>query len=192
MCDNLIAWIDVESTGLNPDRDYLLEIGVILTKVDGEILYKNEFLVENKINVKELQIVSNSKVIQMHNESGLWEDLTYKEKRDCGSIDDSLHKGIVDAIATKTKCYDRKCLKEPTIWFGGNSVTLDRAYVKNKFPKFNSLLSHRSLDMTSVNFFIASALYSETYYKTSKHRAFSDAKDSLEEYLAMRDLIRGF
>ena len=167
-----IAWIDVETTGTNPERDEILEVGALVTDIQGRQIgptYEALFSV-NKLSSVISQTSEN--VQKMHERSGLWLDLWSRETQASHCVDKAM-----------SLWFDSLCLDEQrVVYFGGNSITLDRNFVGLHLPVFYGSISHKSVDVTSLSIAIQSNSSVSGFKKTQNHRALSDANDSADEY----------
>lgn len=131
------VFVDIETTGLDPEKDDILEISVIeiesINDLDHEYMYTNvDILLTGDISKM------NEYVYKMHTESGLIEELI-KTKGSRRSL--SLEEAD-DLLYANFSTY-----KGP---MGGNSVHFDRAFIKNKLPKFHSCFNYRNIDVSTL------------------------------------------
>ncbi|CCI53382.1 exonuclease domain-containing protein [Nostocoides jenkinsii] len=69
-----LLWVDTETTGLNVDRDAIIEIGLILTTPDRIEIARWDSLV--RVNLSDIaRVVSQPAVLKVQEESGLWSTL---------------------------------------------------------------------------------------------------------------------
>lgn len=75
---------------------------------------------------------------------------------------------------------------------GGNSLVLDREFVRAAMPTFYARLSHRSIDVTSIALTVQAVTGRPTlgYRKQGRHRALPDVLDSIREYRHYVDMIQ--
>lgn len=167
----LIVWVDVETGGLDPDTDPLLEIAAIITTMEGEKVSPSFNKMLSIGNLSEVINNAPDNVREMHNTSGLWKDLWREKTYPLNVVDEK----ITNWLKENTK-------EEETLYFGGNSITLDRNFVKTYLPNFYKNLSYRSIDATSISLVLQSNLNIQRYSKKQKHRALSDVKEAIREY----------
>lgn len=170
--DDLILWIDVEVNDPDPEIGELLEIGVIVTDISGNEI-GNEYHALFKTEIGEILAATNDEVLKMHEESGLWKDLWLSDTTTLEKADEEL--GLM--MKSIMEEYPRS-----RFYFGGNSITLDRSFIRLFLPKFYDKLSFRSIDVTSISLAVQGNSEIDGYRKTTRHRALEDAKDSLREY----------
>lgn len=167
-----IVWIDVETTGTNPERDEILEIGALVTDVEGNRIGNSYEALFSISNLSTIIARTSENVQKMHENSGLWLDLWMRKTKSAETIDEEMVKWI------SSLCLD----EERILYFGGNSITLDRNFVRLNLPVFYNLISYRSVDVTSLSIAIQSNSSVQGYEKSKNHRALSDAVDSVNEY----------
>lgn len=170
--DDRIIWIDVETSGKNPEFDVLLEIGYVLTDMTTDtILSSNDFLVEQN-NLGKVISSSDKEAREIHNESGLWNELWLSnDKKDLSIIEKKIVMVLEENSTTKSNFY-----------VGGNSPILDREFLKYNLPWFYSKLSHMTIDVTSIALMFQSNTHTPVFPKQHRHRALPDSYESRAEY----------
>lgn len=173
---NLI-WIDCEMTGLSLKNDRLVEIAVLVT--DSELNLIGEG-VDVVIHATESQLEGmNDFVREMHTNSGLITEIP---------------KGISLAAAeAKIIAYLESAStvagKSP---LAGNSVGVDRAFIDRDMPLLSAYLHYRTIDVSSIKE-LARRWNPKAYFnapaKTGNHRALGDIQDSIAELAHYRSAI---
>jgi oligoribonuclease len=173
---NLI-WIDCEMTGLSLKNDLLVEIAVLVT--DSELNLIGEG-VDVVIHATESQLEGmNDFVREMHTNSGLITEIP---------------KGISLAAAeAKIIAYLESAStvagKSP---LAGNSVGVDRAFIDRDMPLLSAYLHYRTIDVSSIKE-LARRWNPKAYFnapaKTGNHRALGDIQDSIAELAYYRSAI---
>ena len=173
---NLI-WIDCEMTGLSLKNDLLVEIAVLVT--DSELNLIGEGI-DVVIHATESQLEGmNDFVREMHTNSGLITEIP---------------KGISLAAAeAKIIAYLESAStvagKSP---LAGNSVGVDRAFIDRDMPLLGAYLHYRTIDVSSIKE-LARRWYPKAYFnapaKTGNHRALGDIQDSIAELAYYRSAI---
>lgn len=169
--DRSIIWVDVETTGVNPEEDSLLEIASIVTDMKGNHLSDLVEVLIPPNSIGDAQALADNKVLKMHEKSGLWADLWDAKVQTLANVDDNLASWVDDLD-----------LNPRNTFFGGNSIMLDREFVSYSLPMFYSRFSHRSLDVTSIALMVQSNFSLPLYLKNSPHRAGIDVLESIDEY----------
>ena len=173
-----LAWIDIETTGLDPNADYLLEIGIQFTDMKlndlGGIqafgtLSGDSF--EGIMSYLERQPIP----FKMHTDNGLISAL--KEANDQGELyindsylDDELSRFIEGRM--KTHGIDK-------IYPAGSSVHFDMSFIRELFPDTYQMFSHRHLDITSLKLAMTVASGSYPHDEDPAHRVYDDIMQSM-------------
>jgi oligoribonuclease len=165
---NLI-WIDCEMTGLDLEKDVLVEIAVLVTDSDLNVIGEGIDLV---IAASPEQLAGmNEFVTQMHNNSGLISEIPTGIS--VSAAEDLIIKYLESAstIAGKSP-------------LAGNSVSVDRSFIARDMPRLNDYLHYRTIDVSSVKE-LARRWNAKVYFnspaKVGNHRALGDIQDSIAE-----------
>jgi oligoribonuclease len=165
---NLI-WVDCEMTGLDVVNDALVEIAVLVTDSQLNILGEGVDLVIKTTPEKIAGM--NEFVTNMHTESGLITEIPN------GVTLEEAEAKIMEYVEK----YAPGASKSP---LAGNSVYVDRGFIARDLPTFNSYLHYRTVDVSSIKE-LARRWYPRIYFaapkKTGNHRALGDIRDSIEE-----------
>ena len=173
---NLI-WVDCEMTGLDLNKDALVEIAVLVTDSELNILGEGVDLV---IKASADQLAGmNDYVREMHTASGLITE-----------IPTGVELGEAEAqIIAYLEKYAPGVGKSP---LAGNSVGTDRGFIDRDLPALSSYLHYRTIDVSSIKE-LARRWYPRVYFaapaKTGNHRALGDIRDSIEELEYYRKAI---
>ena len=173
---NLI-WVDCEMTGLDLNRDVLVEIAVLVTDSELNILGEGVDLVI-KATPEQLGGM-NEFVTNMHTESGLITEIP-------NGVDISQAEAEIISYLEK---YAPGAGKSP---LAGNSVGTDRSFIARDMPLLNGYLHYRTIDVSSIKE-LARRWYPRIYFaapkKTGNHRALGDIRDSIDELEYYRKAI---
>ena len=165
---NLI-WVDCEMTGLELDKDVLVEIAVLVTDSQLNILGEGVDLVI-KANQESLDGL-NDFVREMHTASGLITEIPHGVS----------HEEASAKILEYLNKYAPGAGKSP---LAGNSVSVDRTFIAKYLPEVNEYLHYRTVDVSSIKE-LARRWYPKVYFaapkKTGNHRALGDIRDSIDE-----------
>lgn len=175
-----LIWIDMEMTGLNPKKDRILEIALVITDNELNVLDESTDLV-----IHQSTIIMNrmGKWCQIHHgKSGL----TKKVLESNISLKDAREK----LKKTISKYCDRK-----TGILCGNSVYVDRMFLRKYFPLIDKYLGYRMIDVSSIKE-LAKRWYPEEVKnfldnkeEVISHRALDDIKYSIRELKFYREKI---
>ena len=177
-----LLWVDIETTGLEPGKDYILEIGLVVTDLDLEITAEKSWVLP--LSASTFAARADLDVMEMHVGSGLWRDVA-KKQADLAQDPGRHSRGvIVDEIRSWTFRHTRR-RGGP---MAGSSVHFDRAFLEAA-PVFRCLLSswsHRNLDVSSIGF--VADLWSSgcTPDLPREHRALPDLHRSIKLLWAYR------
>ena len=165
---NLI-WIDCEMTGLDLEKDVLVEIAVLVTDSELNVIGEGIDLV---IAATPEQLAGmNEFVTQMHTNSGLITEIP--SGISVSAAEDLIIKYLESASTVAGK--------SP---LAGNSVSVDRSFIARDMPRLNDYLHYRTIDVSSVKE-LARRWNAKVYFnspaKTGNHRALGDIQDSIAE-----------
>ena len=172
-----LIWVDCEMTGLDIKNDALVEIAVLVTDAQLNVLGEGVDLV---IKCEQAKLDSMVDVVKdMHTKSGLITEIpngTTLEKAD-------------EAIIAYLKKYAPAAGKSP---LAGNSVYVDRAFIARDLPQLNKYLHYRTIDVSTIKE-LARRWHPKTYFtapaKEGNHRALGDIRDSIAELDYYRSAI---
>jgi oligoribonuclease len=168
MTDRLV-WIDCEMTGLDLERDALIEIACLVTDGKLDVLGDGLDLVIKP--PPEALDQMEDVVREMHTSSGLLTELAA---------------GITLAEAQdQVLAYVRKYIAEPRrVPLAGNSIATDRVFIARDMPELDAFLHYRMVDVSSIKE-LARRWYPRTYFasppKRGGHRALADITESIRE-----------
>jgi len=176
MNDRLV-WIDCEMTGLSLEHDALIEIAVLVT--DGELNVLGEG-VDLVIACPPEALETMPEIVrQMHTSSGLLEVLA---------------DGITmeDAQAQALAYIREHVPEERKAPLAGSSVHTDRTFLARDMPVLEQWVHYRNVDVSTIKE-LARRWYPRVYFNTpakkGNHRALADIKDSLDELRYYRSTL---
>jgi oligoribonuclease len=173
--DDLLAWVDLEMTGLDPARNTIIEIATLLTDNDLNIVAEGPEIV---INTDEGHLGRMIEIVRdMHTKSGLVERVRTSTVN------------LRDA-ERETLGFLRRWVKGRTAPLCGNSVWCDRMFIKLQMPALDEFLHYRTIDVSSfkeVGTRWSVNAIGGAPRKGDKHRALEDIRESLAELRHYRD-----
>jgi oligoribonuclease len=171
------VWIDCEMTGLDLHRDALVEVAVLVTDSELNVLGAGIDLV---IRPPEAALEQMDEVVRaMHNASGLLQELPSGM---------SLSEAEAAVLG-----YVRDWVPDPRkAPLAGNTVATDRGFLARDMPALEQHLHYRIVDVSSIKE-LARRWYPRVYYnapvKSGNHRALADIRESIEELKYYRAAI---
>lgn len=168
-----LVWMDLEMTGLDPEKEGIIEIATIITDGELNVLDMGPHMVINQ-PPKLLRAMDDWNKIH-HSKSGLLE-LVKASKIKVSKAE----KKTLEFI--KEYCYEGKA---PLC---GNSIHHDRRFLIKYMPKLNGYLHYRNIDVTTVKSLV-DRWYPKNQDKPKKkenHRALDDVLESIEELRFLR------
>ncbi|MGB2921026.1 MAG: oligoribonuclease [Mycobacterium sp.] len=169
MRDELV-WIDCEMTGLDLKSDLLVEIAVLVTDSELNILGDGLDVV---IHAGDNALSSMVDVVaQMHTKSGLIEEVR-ASTTDVATAESM----VLDYIRTHIS-------QAKTAPLAGNSIATDRGFIARDMPKLDDYLHYRMIDVSSIKE-LCRRWYPRIYFgqpeKGLAHRALADIHESIRE-----------
>jgi len=169
---NVIVWADVETTGLRAHKNYLLEIAVLVTDLDLNILDDTGYHAVVNHHKGFVYNHANDYVRNMHTTSGLWDRL--ESGTPLWKIDEEVLTYIKQFAPTQR-----------TARLAGNSVRLDANFFDEWLPRSAEHLHYRILDVSSIAF-EAHIRGIPLFPKAETHEAMTDIRESIEELRYLR------
>ena len=171
--DNLI-WIDLEMTGLDPDKEKIIEIATLVTDSD-------------------LNIIAEGPNLAVRQSDGLLDGMDDWNQRHHSKT------GLIEKV--KNSRIDDKEAERQTIEFlvqysekgaspmCGNSICQDRRFLANYMPELEEFFRYRNLDVSSIKELVRrwKPEILEGLVKKGTHIAMDDIKDSVIELVHYRE-----
>ena len=174
----MLAWIDLEMTGLDADHDVILEIAVLVTDDDLAIVAEGPDLVVHA--PAEALDGMEAVVVKMHRDSGLRKEVessTLSVEQAGVAVLEFLRQHIPDA---------------GTVPLCGNSIATDRRFLARYLPEVDGWFHYRSIDVSTVKE-LSRRWYPQAYKaaptKAGGHRALDDIRESVAELAYYRSAI---
>ena len=173
-----LVWVDCEMTGLDPARDVLVEIAVVVT--DSELTQLDEGL-DLLIATDPAKLEGMEEIVrEMHTQSGLLEALATATTS-------------LEAAEQQVLDYVRRFVPERRkAPLCGNSIATDRTFIARYMPALDDHLHYRMIDVSSIKE-LARRWYPRVYFnapaKNGGHRALADIVDSINELRYYRSTV---
>jgi oligoribonuclease len=171
---NALVWLDMEMTGLNPDSDRIIEMAVVITN-------------------SQLEIVAESAVWVVHQADVALDGMDDWNKKTHGKS------GLIDKVKasplTETDV-EEQCVeflkrhvpagKSPMC---GNSICQDRRFMARWMPKLETYFHYRNLDVSTLKELCKrwKPEVAKGFEKKSRHEALADIHESIEELKHYRE-----
>jgi len=172
-----LVWIDMEMTGLDPDRERILEIATVVTDAELEIVAEGPDLVLSQS--EELLAGMDEWNHEHHARSGLL---------------DRVRAATLTELEAQTRILE---FLAPHCELGqaplaGNSIHQDRAFLRRYLPRLHAHLHYRNVDVSSVKELVrrwAPELLEAAPPKRESHRALEDIRESIAELRYYRQSV---
>ena len=170
---NLI-WIDLEMTGLVPEKDNIIEIATVVTDADLNVLAEGPSIAIHQDN-KYLDSMDEWNTRQ-HTKSGLVQRVKESEIS-------------VNEAEKQTLDFLMKYVDPGASPMCGNSICQDRRFLYNYMPKLEKFFHYRHIDVSTLKELAVrwKPDVVTTSFKESKHLALSDIYDSINELKHYRE-----
>ncbi len=172
----VLVWMDLEMTGLDPDRHVIVEIATLITNDHLDIVAEGPDLV---IHASEAELAEMDDVVRaMHTSSGLLDAIAASTTtlEEAGRATLEFIHAHVPAARKVPLC--------------GNSIGVDRRFLRRQLPEIEDCLHYRSIDVSTVKELCKRwnpALYGKAPKKSGTHRALDDIRESVAELAYYRD-----
>lgn len=173
--DNLI-WIDCEMTGLDTERDSILEIATIITDKSLNILEEGpDFAIQHE---ERYLVAMDDWNRNQHRKSGLWERVVRS--------DVDMRRAEAETVDFLTRFVPPG--KSPMC---GNSICQDRRFLFRLMPRLERFFHYRNLDVSTIKELARrwAPEIQKGFSKDSMHTALSDVRDSIEEMRYFRQFM---
>jgi oligoribonuclease len=172
-----LVWIDCEMTGLDLRADALIEVALLMTDAELNVVGDGVDLV---IKPPQEALDTMPDVVRtMHTTSGLLDEL---------AAGISLAEAEEQLLAA-VRQYVPEVRKAPLC---GNSIATDRGFIARDLPVLDDHLHYRMIDVSSIKE-LARRWYPRVYFaspaKKGGHRALADIQESIDELRYYREAL---
>lgn len=174
----MLAWMDLEMTGLDPDRNVIVEIATLVTDDDLAVVAEGPDIV---VKATDEDLAAMDEVVRaMHTRSGLL---------------DAIRKSDIELAEAGRQTLDflRAHIPEArTVPLCGNSIGTDRRFLARWLPEIDDFLHYRSIDVSTIKE-LSRRWYPEALgaqpRKVGSHRAMGDVLESVAELAYYRKAV---
>ncbi len=172
--DQNLVWIDCEMTGLDPEKERLLEIAVIVTgphltpRIEGPVLVIHQ----SEAQLKQMDAWNKG----THGKSGLIDKV-----RASTTTEAEAEQQILDFL--------KQYLPKNASPLCGNTISQDRRFLVKYMPKLEAFFHYRNLDVSTLKELSRRwkpEVYS-AFKKQQRHTALADVHESIDELAHYRE-----
>jgi len=169
-----LVWLDMEMTGLDPEKERIIEVAVVVTEPDLTIVAEGPVLVIHQPDA--LLDAMDSWNRSTHGKSGLTDKVKASTLTEAQAEDQ-----LIAFLAQHVPAG-----KSPLC---GNTVSQDRRFMFNYMPKLEQFFHYRTVDVSTIKE-LARRWRPELlkgFEKRSKHEALADIYESIDELKYYRE-----
>jgi len=174
--ENNLVWIDMEMTGLRPEKDKVLEIAVIVTDSDLHVLAEGPVLTIHQDD--EILEAMDEWCRQHHGASGLTERV-----RQSTLTEREAEEQVLDFL--------RQYVPEKCSPLCGNTICQDRRFLYWHLPRLEAYFHYRNLDVSSLKILAQrwKPQILDGFQKKEAHLALDDIRESIAELQYYREKL---
>jgi oligoribonuclease len=171
---NNLIWLDMEMTGLDPDRDRIIEVAVVITDAKLDTVAESPVLVVHQPDAV-LQAMDQWNK-DTHGRSGLIEKVKASQLSEA-------------AAAAQMLEFVKQYVPARTSPMCGNSICQDRRFMARHMPQLEAYFHYRNLDVSTLKELARrwKPELAKGVVKNGKHEALADIYESITEMKYYRD-----
>jgi oligoribonuclease len=174
----MLAWIDLEMTGLDPARHTIVEIACLVTDDNLQLIAEGPDLV---VHATPEQLADMDDFVRtMHTRSGLLAEI------------EASTLSLADAGAQTLAFLQSHIPEARKVPLAGNSIGTDRRFLAEELPAIEDFLNYRSVDVSTIKELCRRwlpAIYKAAPEKEGGHRALQDIRESVAELAYYRGAV---
>ncbi|MBT2867608.1 oligoribonuclease [Chromobacterium violaceum] len=171
---NNLIWLDMEMTGLNPDQDRIIEVAMIVTDSN-------------------LNVLAESPVLVIHQQDAILDGMDDWNKNTHGKS------GLIEKVKNSTVSeaeaeqllleFMMQHVPERATPMCGNTIHQDRRFMARWMPKLEAYFHYRNLDVSTLKELCKRwrPEIAKGVVKRGKHEALADILESIEEMRYYRE-----
>jgi oligoribonuclease len=166
--ENRLLWVDMEMSGLNPDADHVLELAMVVTDAD-------------------LNVLAEAPVIAIHQDDSVldrmddWNRTTHTRS----GLTVRVRESRFDEAVAERQMLDWAARYVPAgrSPMCGNSICQDRRFMARWMPRLESFFHYRNLDVSTLKELAKrwKPHVARSFEKKSRHEALADIYESIAE-----------
>ncbi len=163
-----LVWLDMEMTGLEPDRDRIIELAMVITNSN-------------------LELVAESAVWVVHQPDAVLDAMDEWNKKTHGKsgLVEKVKSSVLDEAAVEAQAIDflKRYVPSGKSPMCGNSICQDRRFMARYMPKLEAYFHYRNLDVSTLKELCKrwAPSIAKGVKKGGKHEALADIYESIEE-----------
>lgn len=169
-----LVWVDMEMTGLDPDNDRIIEVAVVVTDPD-------------------LNVIAEGPVFAIHQSDATLDKMDNWNKGTHGKS------GLIDRVKASTVseadaeaqliAFLKQYVPANKSPMCGNSICQDRRFMARGMPKLEAFFHYRNLDVSTLKELCRrwKPELASGFKKHQKHTALADIMESVEELKYYRE-----
>jgi oligoribonuclease len=130
-----LLWLDLETTGLDPEKGQILEVGVVVTDGDLKVLERAEWVVHH-----DPVPAMDPWCLRTHTANGLLVECCDSGWKNVGEVESEILSMLRVRLGLESK----------NVRLAGSSIHFDRAWAHIHMPRLDAWLHHRMVDVLSL------------------------------------------
>lgn len=165
---NALVWLDMEMTGLDPDRDRILELAMVITN-------------------SQLEVIAESAVWAVHQSDAVLDGMDDWNKKTHGKsgLIERVKASVLGEAEVEVQAIDflKRYVPQGKSPICGNSICQDRRFLARHMPKLEAWFHYRNLDVSTLKELARrwAPEIAKGVKKGGKHEALADIYESIEE-----------
>lgn len=172
--DQRLVWLDMEMTGLDPEKERIIEVAVVVTEAD-------------------LTLVAEGPVLVIHQSNALLDAMDNWNKGTHGNS------GLIDKVKASTLTeaeaedilleFLKKHVPSGKSPLCGNTISQDRRFMYKYMPRLEQFFHYRNLDVSTLKEIALrwKPAVVKSFVKQNKHEALADIYESINELKHYRE-----
>lgn len=180
----MLLWTDIETTGLDPQDDLILEVGWLITDDQLNVIRPlRSAVIENSI--KRVRSMCDEYVTKMHYNSGLFHAIEFYPTYPLGEVE----QWIIEDIEAVSGSFLDSGTEKPR--FAGSSVHYDKSFLTLRMPELAKRAHYRIYDVTTIQqLFTSVGIVEGGSFEGTRHRAADDIANSWMTAVDMRNMLQ--